>query len=406
MQKCTVLGVIGILCGILAGCSASNNLSEKALKLEAAGQYEEAAEQYFQALQENARDAGAAAGLERAGKRVLDTALEKFKKLYDSGDYRNAYAAYGESQEYCEKVSSAGVVLEIPPQYRSLFDENRRKLAEAAYQSGLNGMQDSRYKEAYRAFLQSLTYVPDYKDAPALMNDALAKAIVRVGFFPAENKTDMPGIHQLLHALTAVQVMQYHSPLIQIIDTAYLQNLLQDRHADSSGMIEEAAIAAAGREIGLQAAVFITLTGAKAAVPEIKSTRKKAFISIPSANCVGNMVPQIKEVSYKVLEGTKNVILKAQFQILDTESGKVMHAGFVEEENADNIKYAVYAGDYNELLAYDPYVAPNKRINVAEIDKSLFIARKEFLPSEEISRAIIAKLAKKISGEICRFLEK
>lgn len=441
----------------LLSYSTSSKLTGKGDELEKAGLNEEAAQSYYRALTYDKDNIDAKIGLKRTAPKILDNMIIDFRNMYNLENYEDGYVKFNEALKYQDKIEHVGVIIDISVSDERLFENAKNNLAEKYYKMGKNSMHQRRWSSAVDCFVKVQTYISNYeetdkllveakgskntemaenfykkgqnyfnsenfklaykyfskclqkkqyyKDATSLKNESLEKGKIRIGIFPFKNDTRLRNVENTLYAYVLSNAVNYPSPFIEVIDRDNLSRLLREQSLGMSGIIDESSAAKAGLILGLKAVVLGKLIDIQSTDSEIKKTPVDAY------ELYGDNIGKLKgkKVNFFVYEGTSRVVFKSQYQIIDTETSRILSSDIVTSSAEDNIKYATYNGNIENLTLYDPGIgtwgmALGKGL-VGDIDKTLFSARKKLKSSQEMSGEIIENLGYNFARKICEYFD-
>jgi len=409
MVRLKVMMYLFMCLSLLAGCAASMLVSE-AEKLEAQGLSEEAASKYYEALKADSDNVKAKVGLKRTGQVVLDKRFQEAERLYQQKDYRGAYGRFVEAYDYRAKMTGAGVSLAVEAGCDDLFSKTKAELAGEAYDAGKNALDSSNYRQAYRSFQDALKYVPNYKDAQALSEKAAEQGKVRVAVFPFKNATGQPGVEESVYAHVISCALKYPSPFVEVIDRSHLDVILSEQGLGTSGAVEASTATRAGKIAGLNAVILGTVVEAvekrRDPVPETRT----AYLWYERK--VGEETYyRTEQTTYRVCRGSLTVSYKVNYQILDTETARLLKSDVVEKSASDQVEYAEYDGDPATL---HKKAAPEKKpkgflagalLDDSGVDRDLFKARRNFMTMSELTSPTLEAIGRQIAESICKYFD-
>jgi len=400
---------------LLVGCATTTGrLIKQGAELEAQGLYEEAASRYYDALKADPISVEAHTGLQRTGQLVLQAKLKKAEGLHQQEKYEDAYKKFVEAYGYRDKIKAVNISLKIPAEFDEMFSKTKNLAAQSAYQAGKIAFDNSNYRQAYRKFQEALMYVPDYEDASALSEEAMQKGKVRIAIFPFRNATRQHGVEEAVYTHVVSNAISHPSPFVEVMDRAHLQTILNEQDLSLSGVADANTAAKAGKVTGLQAVVFGTVVEAVEKRREPIPQAKTAYIWYERK--VGEETYyRSEQTTYKVYEGNLTLTYKVNYQILDTETAKILKSDTVFETATDEIKYADYDGAPATLHKNK---APAKKAKglggifassltgtTASVEQEQFRARRNFKTISELSSPLLESIGKQIAFQICQYFD-
>jgi tetratricopeptide (TPR) repeat protein len=454
--KCT-LGILLIIC---LGFSAANaqsarKLTKKGAELEVGGMPEEAAEYYYRALVKNKDYVDALIGLNRTAPLLMDRKLLQFSSSYNNQDYQEAYDKYVDASAFRSNLANVGVQIDIAKPYSDKYYEccsilaeqyyssGKGKLdngdfveaiadlktclefkspykdadalidqaleaktvsdAERFYQSGMNKLESQDYRGAYYDFGKCLSYKNPFKDAVDMQAEALKKGKVRIGIFEFSNDTKASGANGALYSYVVTYAVNYESPFIEIVDRDNLQRLLEEQKLGMSGVVDESTASEAGKVLGLNYVVLGRLINVTQTGGDVSAQKVNVYELYPTKNSEGVQIMRGKPVTYTRYEGSKTLTFEAAYQVISVETSEIVHSDIVSSNESDQVRYATYNGDPKKLCTINPdnsYYSQSA-INNNMVDQRQFSARQKFKSQEEMQPNIIKSLATKIANGIC-----
>jgi tetratricopeptide (TPR) repeat protein len=147
---------------VLGGC-ATKRYTKKGLKLEAMGQYSEAADMFYQAVVIKNTNLEAMAGLKRCGQMTLSKKLSEFNQAYNNEKNKEAVYFYQEAKAYYDKMMAVGCELNFPSFYEEYYNEAKILISKINIMRHLNFLmrKDLLSRKPYFANRENQ---PNYKD--------------------------------------------------------------------------------------------------------------------------------------------------------------------------------------------------------------------------------------------------
>lgn len=400
MKRFLIHIALGAAVLAISGCSGSKSFAKKGAKLDAAGMYAEAADMYLQSLMRNTANVDAKIGLKKTGQQLLNDKLGTFFKSYSMGDNKEeAVNAFLEAKRYADRVGQLGVVLEIPANYASDFNEVKGqylvalyaqgqdlmakqdfKGAEAVfarigalepgykdagslqniayleplYRSGKDALAQNRYRKAYEDLSKVVEKDAAYKDASALRNTALDKGRYSIAVLPFSGTNKDNAARVQAYATTALT--EINDPFIKVVDRENIQRILEEQRLGMSGVVDEATAVNAGKLMGAQAVLIGTLTNYREEPGTLRRSTKDGFESYQVKQADVNnpgqfmLVTKYKPVKYVECYQENKVSASFSYKLVSLETGEILLSRVVDQQKDDHAYYAAYDGDRNALF--------------------------------------------------------
>lgn len=442
--------VAAIVLLFIAGCTGSKPLSKKAAKLDEAGLYAEAAEMYLQSAMRNNKNIDATIGLKKTGQLLLNDKLGAFFKAMAMGtDKGAAVQAYLDARAYQERVSHAGVVLEIPDHYKNDFEQVKGehlvelynegqalmerqefKAAEAVfariaklepnykdanslqavayleplYRAGKADLEAGNYRKSYDALNKVVSKDSGYKDASALRQECLTKGQFTIAVLPftSERKGDAMASKVQAYAMTALT--STGDPFLKVVDRENIDRILEEQRLSMSGVVDEQTAVRVGNLIGAQAVLMGVLVDYREEPGTLRRSTKDGFESyrvqqVNKETGEKYYVTKYKPVRYSEYYQENKVFLTFSYRLVSLETGEVLVSRIVEKQNADHMYYAGYDGNRDALFPMaNGVVDPSDRAR-REL-RGLLNAPREVKPMSTLSSEILRTACSDMSGTI------
>ncbi len=395
---------------IAVSCTGSKSLAKKGEKLDENGLYAEAADMYLQSLMRNTRNVDAKIGLKKTGQLLLNDKLSAFFKAFSMGDSKEAAVnAYLSAKNYADRVGQYGVVLDIPSNYATDFNEVKGKYLMEQYEKGQELMAAKDYKAAEAVFakitalepsfkdsgkLQDVAYLEPlytsgkealeaghyrkawtdlskvtskdaaYKDANALKNSAVEKGRYAIAVLPfAGTKKDQSARVQ---ALATTALTDINDPFIKVVDRENIERILAEQRLSLSGVVDEATAVSAGKLMGAQAVLMGTLVDYREEVGAVKRGTRDGFKSyqqtVPDPDRPGKtkVITSYSPARYTEHQQENKVFCSFSYKLVSLETGEVLMSKVVDRTLSDQVQYAMFDGQANTL-----YPAMNGKVNTS-----------------------------------------
>ena len=443
---------------LFAGCSGSKSFSNKGEKLDEAGLYAEAADMYLQAAQRNTKNVDAKIGLKKTGQMVLNDKLSGFFKNMAMGGAKGvAVQAYLDAVEYLQRVSRAGVQLEIADHYRTdfekvkgehlvdlysegqaLFEKEEFPAAEKVfariaklepnykdasslqnvayleplYRLGKVDLEAGNFRKAYTSFTKVLDKNSSYKDATTLRQEALTKGqfIIAVLPFTAAGPTSGMAAKVQAHAMSSLT--EAKDPFLKVVDRENLERILEEQRLSLSGVVDEQTAVRVGNLMGAQAVLMGTVVDYREIPGSVRRSTKDGFEAyrVEQTNKETGekyFTTRYKPVRYAEFYQENKVVLSFNYRLVSLETGEVLVSKVAEREAEDHMYYANYEGNRDALLPSANGAADLSDRARREI-RSLLSAPREVKPvaslMADVLRTTSATMASDIQQELSQKL--
>ncbi len=145
---------------------------KKAAEYEAAGMFKDAADQYYQAYQLDAKKVEIKIALKRTGQLYLEELSENIAQAYNRADYKATVYEYVTAIGFVEKLSRAGIDIKIDPSSTRYFEEAKENYLSGKYAEGQKTLMEQNYNDAEGIFKEIFLIDPDFKDTKKYLNQA------------------------------------------------------------------------------------------------------------------------------------------------------------------------------------------------------------------------------------------
>jgi len=448
--------IIGYLIStILFGCNPSKKYVEQGDKQYQLGNYEEAANYYYNALLAKRDNIVAQQGLKKAGNNVLTSKFTLFAKKAIENNSAEAVKQYLSNRKYFRKIESVGVELDWPTMYDDVYEDlkneyigklydeglqlmkqNKYDKAEATfskiaeidssykdvsvlrmtsimeplYDRGLSNMNTQNYKEAFRNFEKVVAYDATYKNAKVLKEEALVKATISIGILSINTRLKIREFDQKLYQYLLTEMVKTKGPFIKIVDRNYIEKMLNEQQLGMSGAIDPVSAAKAGKLLGLKYFLLANVNDSKYSEKNTKQDSVLAYESytesIPDpVNGTYQHLTKFKKVYYSESFQQKSYYLSVFYQLISTETAEVITSNIFNLTKNDEQQLNIYNGNVKNLYRDLPagnYTPPEQN----EWRKQFNVARRILMSKEDLEAKSYIELSKKISEEVRLYIEK
>jgi len=432
---------------VVSSC-ASKRYTKKAAKFEAVGLYEDAADNYYEAVKRKGSNVEAKLGLRKTGQLTLDKKLKETKEAYKQADFEEVVYHYLDAGTYYDKVGSVGVDLIFPEIYESYYAEAKNDFLNALYREGIEKLnreefnaalrifeeiknvdreykdvtekytiakfepvyrnansflENELYRKAYYAYDEILSEAGTYKQALSLRNEAREKGTIGILV------TDF-GYTQQAYGQTAVvltsglkgQLIELNNPFIKIIDAASVQKLIYE-----NGKINIQAANLAGINAILKGKVL----NIKRNRGKLYKETKKGYLKEikKSTNSEGLEVTKVdyKKTEYTQYNAVNSAEIHVDFSLVSTDDNQVIVSKLYKLDNSDKIDYAKFDGDKNKLVpGYWKSRGYKSDQDVIRDNRNDVNALKKLLRTDQKMKPVSALLDELVDQSVDKIVEK
>ncbi|PKQ70737.1 Curli production assembly/transport component CsgG [Raineya orbicola] len=439
----------------LYACSGAKSYYKKGLKLEQANMYDEASQMYLQSLARNPNYIDSKIALKKTGQIVFDNRLGDVFKAHNAENHKAAVYSYLKAQEFAEQVRVYNIELSTPPQYEQYFEKSKAKYLDALYKqatdllavenfeaadpilaeikkldpnykdvkslkrtsaneplyrNGLAEMQAKNYKQAYYYFDQIYQNDKSYKDATALREKARKEAAITVSVLPFQNYTRYNGVERTIQGNVVASILALKSPFIDLVDRENLQTILDEQKFGLSGNVDEATAAKVGNLLGVKAVLIGKVTNFTENTGRLRSEEKIAYESYQAKewNSTTNQyqnVTKYRRTSYREYYNDKDINITFEYQLISSETGRILASNVVNKTLKDEVRYGTYQGDTRNLFPGDANGVFWGNSEKNRFDR-LFQARRELKPTSELTQNLYRFIADEVSADVYRAIGK
>lgn len=447
--------VLLMISALLHACSGAKNFYKKGLKLEQAGLYEEASQMYLQSLVRNPNYIDSKIGLKKTAQVVLDNRLGDVFKAHHSDNHKGAVYTYLKAQEFKKQVGRYNIELSEPPQYEQYFEKSKAKYLEnlykqaveylstenfeaadpllaeiktldpnykdvrtlkrtstnePLYRNALAEMQAKNYKQAYYYLDQIYQQDKSYKDVAILREKARKEAAITISVLPFQNYTRYNGVERTIQGNIVASILALQSPFIDLVDRENLQTILNEQKFGLSGNVDEATAAKVGNLLGVKAVLIGKVTAFSENIGRLRSQDKIAYERYITKewNAVTGQyekVPKYRRTSYREHYNEKEINLTFEYQLISSETGRILAYNVISKTLKDEVRYATYQGDVRNLFPGDESGVFWGSGEKNRFDR-LFQARRELRPTNELLQNLNRQIADEVANDVYRAIGK
>lgn len=389
---------------VLAGCTGSKGLAKRGMQLEQAGMYTDAANFYLNALMRNNNNVEARIGLTNTSRKVLNDKLDAFSRHKAMDEHRSALNAYQDAMSYRERVARLGINHDVAGHYQDDFEVSKSVVLQEMYDQGTALMAEKRFDEAKSVFLQITRIDPNYedvislkgiakneplyqsamvhfdnrafrkayyeldkiyqndqnyRDVAVLRNECLNLGRYPVALAPFKNASGTRDIEKRVYAFFVTSLAQIDDPFLRIVERDNMDAILNEQRLSLSGIIDERTATQVGNLLGAKALINATVLSYSSTPGRVQRTAKDGFESYTVRLFNNETQQHYNEVRYKPVKyneyfNRNEVRMSVQYTAISLESGEVLFSRIVDRTEEDQMYYAAYDGEVNNLLPAGP----------------------------------------------------
>ncbi len=439
MKKIFTISIILISLLIVLGGCASHRYTKKATKLEAMGQYHEAAELYYQAVRIKNTNIEAFAGLKRTAQMSLSKKLSEFNKAYNTQNNKEAVYLYEDARDYHNKISGVGIDLNFPSFYKDYYEEVKNIFLENQYYEGSNLLSEEKFAQAESIFkeivrlqpnykdskdkLITATYEPKYRDALQKMDvgkyrqayyafdgiikgagaykssydlkaESLKKGSVNIVIENIKNLSGASGINNNLESKVITNIQNFNNPFIKLI------------YSDTQIRASETNLS-----LYCEISKFTYNKG------ELKTTEKRGYLrkKVKVKNRETDEYEyrtEYDKVTYYEYKMSRSISMSFMYKLIDKRTGEIKSTSSKNLLARDDIYYAKYSGDRKNLVPgywkYKKVKSSEDYINDKSSDinrlKNLLDSRSQIKDYNTLSTEVVNEAAAIISNGVNNYV--
>jgi len=231
---------------------------------------------------------------------------------------------------------------------------NKELAAEQHYQSGLDLLKISdieKSKAAAKEFKKALSFVPDYKDASSMYEQARKLGIKRIAIIPFENKSgknQYGAIGEMMTDQIITDLIQNKTAMefVEIISRDQLQQVMQEQNLGSSGIISENSAIELGKVLGVNELLIGQITQITSSETSTTSKVYKNENTIYSKQ--GNYQVYAEVTEYQ--KGA-SASINGSYKIIDVKTAKMITGDSFKKDYSFLSHWGTFRGD-EQALSY------------------------------------------------------
>jgi TolB-like protein len=237
-------------------------------------------------------------------------------------------------------------------QAKDELSKNQEMAAEQHYQSGLNLLKINdieKSKLAAKEFKKAISFVPAYKDASSMYEQARKLGIKRIAIIPFENKSgkDQYGaISEMMtdQIITDLLKDQTAMEFVEIISRDQLQQVIQEQNLGSSGIISENSAVQVGKVLGVNELIVGQITQITSTETPVTSKVYQNERKIYSKQ--GDYMVYAQVTEYRK---DASASISGSYKIIDAKTAKIIKGDSFKEDYSFLSQWALYSGNKDAL---------------------------------------------------------
>ena len=431
-----------------SSCNGAKSYVKKAKKMEEAGMMEQAAAHYMTALRKKPSNLDAITGLKRTGQIVLQKHFADFDEAVIRNDRKTAISSFQEADKYFEQVKSLGVTLIFPAEKRTMFESVKNAHVQEIYVEGSDHLENLRYAEALEIFEKIEELVPGFKDAKELgdycyckprydeadehignemyrsahklyseivardasyedaqkkLQEALEAGKYTIALMNFKNGTTTANVQNKLSAYVEQSLMESADPFLTIVDRESLELILQEQHLELSGLTSGAELEI-GSLLGAKAILKGTVMDCSYSKTSLHQENKSGFekYRVEKINSEGKKYYETKyrPTSYRTYSQSGSLNMSFNLKLISMETGTVLKSEIVLVALTDQISYAYYGGNKDNLYPARMNGAVDSSVSGHNLLVQLIGARKDLKNENSMVDDATKNLASKVQSVV------
>lgn len=446
---------LSALIAALAACTGARGLTKRGAQLEEAGLYTEAANFYFNALLRDRNRVDARIGLTNTASRVFNDKLDDFSRHRAMDEHRQAVAAYTDAVAYRDRISRVGInldmashyeddfnysksahlkalyaeandlmaerrfdeakaifkeVMRLDPDYKDVSELKGVALNEPLYMSATAHFDAGRYREAYFDLDKITANDPDYRDAAILRSEALEMGRYPIALSPFENTSGVKSIERRVYAFFLTALSQIDDPFVRIVERDNMEMILDEQRLSLSGIVDERTAGRVGNLLGAKALITATVLSYSSKPGRTRMTEKDGFESYRvklynPATERNYFETRYRPVKYKEYYNRNEVSISVQYKAISLESGELLFSRITDHTEEDQMYYAAYDGEVDNLLPAGAQGALTSHRDRQRL-QSLIRAPRTIQSVDELANAAMNSAAEQLNRDLINHLNK
>ncbi len=437
MKTQTISGVILLSLASSAFAFCQKRLLKEAAELEGQGRYEAAVGKYVKAMHHNSTKLETREALMNSSKKLMDQWLSEYFILRNIDSSKEMFDLVAKIEKHQQQLKYFGIKATVAAHYKSDFEADKNKVLSRWYTAATTAIEKGNYDKARDYFDKIMAIDTDYKDVAArrpqvvtapifeeakeayeqiqitkawrlfsqLNNDdpnfieasefkkkIIEKHSLTVSVLPSESNFHSTE-YKLRDGIVAA-LSKLNSPFIQLVDRENLNSIIEEQKLGLSGLLDESTAAEVGILVGAKAVLFT-----KILTYDFKKGPIQGFDKVAYQGFKNNGLTQYQSTTFREYLQSTKLITSLQVQLISSETGKLLYADVIHNEQLDTITYADYDGNYLTL-----YPAKGELIYKSGKERAaflaLFSAQREVLSIAELDLLAQKEIASQVAEGI------
>ena len=330
----------------LAGCASPAKLAQQSHDALAQGDLRKAYEMARRALEKDPAHADARSAFGEAATRIAIDYRTRIGRLAPIDTIEAAREAIA-FREFRAEVARQPVTIATDPADLEIEMVLCEGAARLRYRDAEHSLASGLPKEAYRRFLESEEFDPDYRDVDRRISAAFERALTRVAILPFENQTDVPDLSpRLAERMVLESERRSGSPSLFFTRVIDLQSVFEGTSvAQMHRMTREDALAI-GQRLQADRVVYGRFTGLRvdnATHDFIVPLYRKEIVKVAD----GPEQERWTETMMSVRVRERHVRVVMAWEVVDVRSGDLLAAHEEPREAFARVAWTDYRPDGN-----------------------------------------------------------
>lgn len=255
--------------------------------------------------------------------------------------------------------------------------KNKELAAEKHYQLGQDLLKQNnieKNKIAAKEFKKALQYIPDYKDASSMYDQARKLAIKRIAIMPFENKSGKGQYGAINETITDEIISALlNNPaaveFVEIITRDQLQQVMNEQNLGSSGIINESTAMQVGKILGVSEIIVGQITQISSAEPTVttkKYENKRQIYAKEGNYVISALIQEYQKEASAAISGS--------YKIIDIKTARIIKTDSFKENYNFLCRWSTYLGN-PEAIDYNVPRGPEENAPIDE-ERVNIVARK------------------------------
>lgn len=334
---------------VVIGCAGPSKLAQRSEEKLAGGENGRAWELATRALDKEPGNARARAAATAAGNAMAREWEQRIHTLAQSDSLAAAEQVL-ELTSFRVSASHYGAIA-VSPEWSREEQALRQSAARTHYRQGVTDLGTKRPKRAYLRLEDAQRFVPDYRDAAKLADQAYAKAVTRVAFVPffaaSGNRSLGRDVAAGWRDDLAQQLAAPNAHFTRILSSDAIE---QQMTVAQLGRLSRADAIAFGRKAGAERVVWGSIGGIEAET-NLHLFRDEIARRIVEKNAAGEQVTRWVDVPVEVVARVRTVTVNVDYELIATKEGATLAHQRLPRSTSARVVWTSYTPE-GDLGAY------------------------------------------------------